>query len=504
MSSLENRTAIIVGAGIGGLSLAALLSKKGFQVEVYEKNESAGGRARVFSQKGFRFDAGPSWYMMPDVFEEFFALLEENIEDHLKLKKLSPSYRIFLQNDNKHHDFFADRQKNKEVFDAIEPGAGDKLISYLEESQRQYQVAKHEFMYKNYDSLFDFFNKRVLREGRKLQIYRNMEQIINKNFSNDLLRRVMKFQMILLGTAPKDAPGMYQLMNHVDFDLGVWYPDEGMFKLPEAIQKIAEKSGANFNFKQPVKKIITQDKKAVGVELSSGQKVYADVVISNADRHHTEMKLLDLSERDLDEKYWDKRKLAPSALILYLGLNKTFPSLAHHNLLFSKDWDENLKQVFDYPDFPSSPSVYVCAPSKSDSTVAPPGSENLFVLVPISAGISYTEKQLDEWVNKTFSLLETNMKLDGLKQAIVYKEVYSVENFAEDYNSYKGSALGLAHTLGQSAIWRPNNVSKKIKNLYHVGSYTNPGIGVPICVISAQNAYKRIMDISDSHPLTNL
>lgn len=504
MSSLENRTAIIVGAGIGGLSLAALLAKKGFQVKIYEKNSTAGGRARIFDQKGFRFDAGPSWYMMPDVFEEFFALLGENIEDHLKLKKLSPSYRIFLQNDDKQYDFFADRQKNKELFDALELGAGDKLVAYLEESKRQYQVAKNEFMYKNYNSIFDFFNGRVLREGRKLQIYRNMEQIINKNFSNELLRKVMKFQMILLGTAPKDAPGMYQLMNHVDFDLGVWYPDGGISKLPEAIQKIAEKHGANFNFNQPVTKIITQDKTAVGVELSSGQKVYGDLVISNADRHHAEMNLLESSERDLDERYWNKRKLAPSALILYLGLNKTFPSLTHHNLLFSKDWDENLKQVFDYLDFPSSPSVYVCAPSKSDPTVAPPDSENLFVLVPISAGISYTQKQLDEWVDKTLSLLETSMKLDGLKQSIVYKRVYSIKDFSEDYNSYKGSALGLAHTLGQSAVWRPNNVSKKIKNLYHVGSYTNPGIGMPICVISAQNAYKRIMSIGDPHPLTNL
>jgi phytoene desaturase len=500
----NKKTAVIIGAGIAGLSLAALLAKKGYQVSVYEKNSSLGGRARIIKHEGFTFDLGPSWYMMPDVFEEFFSLLGEDITEYLTLQKLSPSYRVFLSSDATYQDFYADREKNKEIFNAIEPGSGDKLMTYLDESARQYQIAKHEFIYKNYDSFLDFFNRRVMREGRKLEIYRSMEQIISRTFSTELLRKVMMFQMVLLGTAPKDAPGMYRLMNHVDFDLGIWYPDGGIGTLPLAIADIAKKYGAQFFCDAPVKEIITKDKKAVGIRLESGEVVEADIVISNADLHHTETKLLPAELRDHTDSYWKKRKLAPSAFIMYLGVNKTLPSLSHHNLLFSPDWDKNFTEIFDYHDFPTDPSIYVCAPSKTDKNVAPEGSENLFVLVPISAGITYDQATLDTWSDRTIKILEKNMGMTGLRESIVFKRTYSVADFKQDYNSLEGTALGLAHTLGQSALWRPNNISKKVKDLYFIGSYTNPGIGMPICVISAQNAYKRIEGITDPHPMTEL
>ncbi len=500
----NKKTAIIIGAGIGGLSLAAMLAKKGYAVSVYEKNSTLGGRARIIEHEGFAFDLGPSWYMMPDVFEEFFTLLGEDINDYLSLKKLAPSYRVFLSSDGSYQDFFADREKNQEIFNAIEPGSGEKLVTYLDESKRQYQIAKHEFIYKNYNSLFDFFNKRVMREGRKLEIYRNMEQIISRTFKSELLKKVMMFQMVLLGTAPKDAPGMYRLMNHVDFDLGIWYPDGGIGKLPLAIAEVAKKYGAEFHFDAPVASIVTKDKKAVGITLESGETIHADVVISNADLHHTETKLLPVELRDHSEQYWKNRKLAPSAFIMYLGVNKTLPSLSHHNLLFSPDWDKNFKEIFDYHDFPTDPSIYVCAPSKTDPKVAPAGNENLFVLVPISAGITYDQATLDKWSDRTIAILEKNMGMSGLRELIVFKRTYSVADFKQDYNSYQGTALGLAHTLGQSALWRPNNISKKVKDLYFVGSYTNPGIGMPICVISAQNAYKRIEGLTGPHPLTEL
>jgi phytoene desaturase len=500
----SNKKAIIIGAGIGGISLAALLAKKGYVVEVFEKNATIGGRARVVSEAGYTFDMGPSWYMMPDVFEEFFTLLGEDIHQYLKLQKLSPSYRVFLSSTDAHHDFYADRILNKKIFDAIEPGAGDKLNAYLDESKRQYKIAKHEFIYKNYNSVFDFFNKRVMREGRKLELFNNMERIISRTFSSELLRKVMMFQMVLLGTAPKDAPGMYRLMNHVDFDLGIWYPKEGIGELPKAIGAIATKHGATFHCNAPVRRIITQSGQAIGVELDNGTVHRADLVISNADLHHTEMNLLEPHERDHSERYWNKRTLAPSAFILYLGVRKQFDSLSHHNLMFSKDWDKNFKEIFNHDSFPSDPSIYVCAPSKTDPSVAPKGHENLFVLVPIAAGIEDNETNRTLWTEHTLSLLESKMGMKGLREHITYQKSYSVSNFTADYNSFIGTALGLAHTLTQSALWRPNNVSKKVKNLYFVGAYNNPGIGMPICVVSAQNTYKRIEQITDPHPLTSL
>jgi len=331
-----------------------------------------------------------------------------------------------------------------------------------------------------------------------------MQQIISRTFKNELLQKVMMFQMVLLGTAPKDAPGMYRLMNHVDFDLGIWYPKGGIYALPKAIASIAEKAGANIFFNSPVEQIVTDNGKATGIRLEDGTHVEADMVISDADLEHTETKLLKEEERDHTKSYWNKRKLAPSAFIMYLGLNKQYDSLSHHNLLFSKDWDTNFKEIFNNPSFPSDPSIYVCAPSKTDPAVAPAGSENLFVLVPIAAGITPTSEDITQWTETTLDIIEKHMNMPNLRDSIVYQRTYCVDDFQKDYNSYKGTALGLAHTLGQSAIWRPNNRSKKVKDLYFVGAYTNPGIGMPICIISAQNAYKRIIGDSSTEPLTEL
>jgi phytoene desaturase len=389
-------------------------------------------------------------------------------------------------------------------FEAIEPGAGEKLMDYLDESKRQYTIAKREFIYKNYDSIFDFFNLRVMREGRKLEIYRNMQQIISRTFKNELLQKVMMFQMVLLGTAPKDAPGMYRLMNHVDFDLGIWYPKGGIYALPKAIAAVAKKHGTNIVFNSPVASIKTAHGKAIGVTLENGEEALADIVISDADLEHTESKLLKPEERDHTESYWKKRKLAPSAFIMYLGLNKQYDSLSHHNLLFSEDWDTNFKEIFASPSFPTDPSIYVCAPSKTDPTVAPAGHKNIFILVPIAAGITPSKEDIEKWANTTLDIIEKHMHMPNLRDSIVYQRTYCVDDFKKDYNSYKGTALGLAHTLGQSAIWRPNNRSKKVENLYFVGAYTNPGIGMPICVISAQNAYKRIIGDTSAEPLTEL
>jgi phytoene desaturase len=431
-------------------------------------------------------------------------VLGEDIQDYFTLTRLSPSYRVFLKSKNRHYDFFSDRKKNGELFESIEPGSAQKLFDYLDESARQYQIAKKEFMYKNYDSIFDFFNKRVMQEGRKLEIFNTMKKIIGRTFKSELLQKVMQFQMVLLGTAPKDAPGIYRLMNHVDFDLGVWYPNKGIYELPRAIASIAEKNGTTIHLNSPIKKIIVKDKKVLGVTLESGEDVFADIVVSNADMHYTEQTLLGEELSDRKESYWAKKKMAPSALIMYLGTGKQFDSLSHHNLLFSEDWDLNFKQIFDTDMFPEDPSIYVCAPSKTDKTVAPEGKENLFVLVPIASGLTYDTETLEKWTDNVISILEKNMGMTGLRESIEYKKIYCVKDFERDYHSYKGSALGLAHTLTQSALWRPNNVSKKVKGLYFVGANTNPGIGMPICVISAETVYKRILGITDPEPLKEI
>ena len=314
----------------------------------------------------------------------------------------------------------------------------------------------------------------------------------------------MEYTMVFLGTSPYEAPALYNLMSHMDFNQGVFYPQGGFYELIKALARIAEKNGAVVTTSSPVAEILVANGVAKGVRLESGVTVEADIVISNADMYHTETRMLEPKYRTFTERYWQKRVMAPSAFILYLGISENLPSLAHHNLLFSEDWRKNFADIYDDPRLPDEPSLYVCAPSVTDPSVAPAGKENLFVLVPIASDLEITEAEKDKYADRVLSLMESEMGMEGLRDKIVYKRIYTVENFAADYNAFKGSALGLAHNLMQTAIFRPKNFSKKVKGLYFAGAGTNPGIGTQICLISAELAYKRVHGITSAGPLASL
>lgn len=497
--------AIIIGSGIGGLSLAGLLGKRGYKVTVLEKNEQPGGRANVLtlsSSKGdFLFDKGPSWYMMPDVFEHFFTIMEEDLMDYLRLTRLSPSYRVFMESTKKTYDFYSDIEKNASTFETLEAGSGTVLKKFLKDVGEQYTIAKNEFLSKNYNSIFDFVNWRVMILGAKLPLFKKQSTIINNLFTDEVIRKVMQYQTVLLGTSPFETPGIYTLMNYVDFVEGVWYPDKGIYEVPKALITIAQKYDVSIQTKTSVSEILVSNGIATGVKTSDGNTIFADIVISNADSEFTDQTLLPKEYRTYTPAYWEKRQLAPSAFILYLGIDGKIPSLSHHNLLFSKQWEKNFDEIFTNPTWPTNPALYVCAPSVTDPSVAPPDTENLFVLVPIAAGLQSTPESLLRYRNMIIERMTEYMDIPDLKNRILVEQMYSVENFIKDYNAFKGTALGLAHTLSQTAIFRPNNVSKKVKNLFFVGAGTNPGIGMPICLLSAELTYKRIEHITHSQLL---
>ena len=501
---MEQKSVIIIGAGIGGLALAGMLGKAGYKVTIIEKNEMVGGRARIFSDKGFMFDMGPSWYMMPDVFEHFFEILGEDIKQYYSLQRLSPSYQITLKSDGKSYKFYSDMEKNKALFESIEPGAGEVLEKFLTETKWQYELSKSEFMYKNYNSVRDFMTLRIMRQGAKLPLFKKQKQIIEKKFKSEILRKALQYQTVLLGTAPGDTPGIYTLMNYVDLVLGEWYPSGGIRAIPNSLEKIAKKYGAEIILNAPVKEILVQNNLAKGVLLENGHTLNADIVVSNADVWHTDTKLLPQAFRTKSDKYWNSRVLAPSAFILYLGIKGKLPQMEHHNLLFTKNWEEGFGQIFKHPEWPQDPSMYICVPSKTDASVAPTGDENLFVLVPIASGLEYTEDFAKEYGDKVLGEIAQYYNIPDLKERIVVRHHYSVKDFMADYNAFKGTALGLAHILTQTAIFRPNNVHPKIKNMYYVGAGTNPGIGMPICLISAELAYKRIEKITHPFPLEKI
>lgn len=496
------KRAIIIGAGVGGLATACILGQAGYEVTIYEKNDQAGGRAGTFEAEGFRFDTGPSWYLMPDVFERFFSLLGEDVNKLLKLKRLDPSYRVIFKDTLLGPiDIVGDVEKDGALLESIEPGARNKLRDYLERSSAQYQLAMDQFLYKNYDSALDFMSPQMISKGMRMNVFASMQSYVSKYFSTSEVQKIMQYPLVFLGASPQNAPALYNIMSHIDFNQGVFYPQGGIYTLVETLVKLAKKRGAKIHCKSPVASIRVENGVAHGVTLEDGTSATADIVISNADIHHTEQKLLTPENRSYSDRYWQKRTLAPAALLMYLGVKKQYAHLRHHNLVFSKNWNANFDVIFNTKRWPADPSFYICNPNKTDRTVAPRRHENLFVLVPLPATTRYTDEELEQYANWILETMERTMHLDGLRESIIYKKIVAARDFETTFNSFHGTALGLAHTLKQTAAFRPSNVSKKVDGLYYVGANTVPGIGLPMCLISAQLVYKRLIDDRSGSPL---
>ncbi len=495
------KKAIIIGSGFGGLGTACLLAKAGYEVAVLEKNEQPGGRASVYSENGYTFDMGPSWYLMPDIFAHFFQLMGERVEDYLNLQKLQPSYRIFFKDEHRVVDIYSDLEKDLPTLERLEPGCTKQVREYLKRSGDQYEIAKQHFLFKNYDSILDFLNWKTMIEGSRLSVFTKMDRYVKRFFTSDALQKIMQYTLVFLGSSPYNTPALYNIMSHIDFSMGVFYPQGGIYKVVEALVAMAKKHGASIQTGKEVRRILVKDGKAYGVELADGVVLEADLVISNADIAFTDLSLLPEGSRLHDEAYWKSRTLAPSAFIMYLGVDGRIPELTHHNLIFSKDWKKNFAEIFDRPQWPSDPSMYVCAPSVTDPNVAPAGKENLFVLVPIAPGLDDAPEMLEKYGDKMLALMESEMQIPDLRKRVEYKKFFCGKDFTERYHSLGGSALGLAHTMGQTAIFRPNNIHPRVQNLFYVGAGTNPGIGMPICLVSAELVYKRITGDTSDGPL---
>lgn len=484
-----NKQAVVIGAGIGGLSSAALLAKDGWQVTVLEKNPEIGGRGRVWTEKGFVFDMGPSWYLMPEVFDDFFQTFGKNRENYYQLIRLDPSYRVWYSPQDK-LDIPAQEQNTQALFEEIEPGAGRRLQEYIDLAEYKYRIAMNEFMYRDYRTIFDFFNKKVMTQGLKLNIFTSLDKYVRKYFSNPRLRQILEYAMVFLGNSPYNAPAMYPLMSYIDIRQGVWYPEGGMGKMVEGIARLAREQGVTIRTGSPVRRILTSGNTVCGVETEQGI-INASLVLANADYHHVETDLLAVSQRSFSPRYWKKRVMGPSMFLLYLGVDKKIPALTHHNLFLTEPWDRHFQQIFDQPDWPELPCYYVSCPSRSDASVAPAGQENIFVLVPTAPGLDETPELREAYADKTLRHLE-NLIGENLRDHLVVRRIFTGRDFQTDYNAYKGTALSLAHTLFQTAVFRPSHRSKKVKGLYYSSHYTHPGVGVPMTIISSHVAAMNI------------
>ena len=474
---------IIIGAGYGGLVASALLAKEGHNVTVIEKNEQSGGKASLLVKDGFQFDMGPSWYMWPQAFEKFFEEFNEDASELLELKKLDPSYRVFFD-DGEIIDISSDVEKNYEIFEKLEHNGGEKLRKYLEVCKKQYDIAIDNLVYRTYNSIFDFFSPRMIVNGLRLKAFTNYHKAVKKYFKNPKAQKLLEWISVFLGGDPRNVPGMYSMMSYLDHHHGIYYPKGGMNGLAKKIHEIAEKQGVKFRFNEAVTKINVEDKKATKI-ITENKEYEADLVVNNADYHHGETQLLSEENQTYKANYWEKKTMAISMHLAYVGVKRKIDCLTHHNYFFHENWNEHFNQVFKTPKWPDNPNFYVCCPSRIDENVAPEGMENLFFLVPVASDLEDSDTIRETYFDKVLEKFE-NWTGEKIKDDIIVKSLFTHRDFKNRYNAYKGTGLGMAHTLWQTAVFRPKHKSSKVKNLYYTGQYNHPGVGVPTTVISSQ------------------
>jgi 1-hydroxy-2-isopentenylcarotenoid 3,4-desaturase len=519
-----SKSVVVVGGGIGGIATAGLLARDGYQVTLLEAHARLGGRAGLWEKDGFRFDTGPSWYLMPEVFDHWYKLMGTSADEHLNLTKLDPGYRVYFEpQGGKHAEFLdvrATREDNLAMLEEIEPGSRANMEKYLDSAKETYQIAKEYFLYTSFQSLRTLLVPTVLkRTGTLVRLLTTPIMTFVKRYTkNPKIQQLLGYPAVFLGSSPYIAPSMFHLMSHLDLQDGVLYADGGFTRVIDSMRTVIEDHGVTVVTQARVSAITTEKRsgkaRATGVtyEDSRGDThtLAADLVVSTTDLHHSETKLLPQELQTYPQSYWDKKVSGPSAVLLYLGIKGEVPELLHHTLFFTEDWEDNFSRIFaDKPTVPNPASVYACKPSATDDSVAPKGHTNIFVLVPMPADVSLGHGGIDgsgdpaveAIADRAIAQIAAWSGATDFAKRIVLRRSVGPADFAEDLNAWMGTALGPAHTLMQSALFRSGNVSKKVEGLYFAGSSTIPGIGLPMCLISAEVLVKRVRGDVSTAPL---
>ncbi len=482
----------VIGSGFAGLSAASCLAKDGYDVTIFEKNDQPGGRARKFETDGFTFDMGPSWYWMPDVFERFFNKFGKTAADYYTLERLDPSYRVVF-GENDHLDVPANLENVYELFESIESGSSTQLKKFLNEASYKYEVGMNDLVYKPGRSITELASLKLITGAFKLHVFKSIATYIRKYFKHPKLIQLLEFPVLFLGAMPSKTPALYSLMNYADISLGTWYPKGGMHKIIEGMVSLAKEQGVKFQYKSPVEQISMNSSKAKGL-IINGEEWAADYIVGAADYEHVEQNLLPKKFRKYSSSYWDKRDLAPSSLIFYLGVNKKLDNLLHHTLFFDQPFEQHANEIYTHPKWPDNPLFYVCCASKTDEGCAPQGCENVFILIPVATDLNDNEDIRQKYFEIVMDRLE-NLTGQSIRDHIIYKRSYAHNDFKKDYNAFKGNAYGLANTLMQTANLKPS-MHSKVKNLLYTGQLTVPGPGVPPSIISGQVVAEEIKNIA--------
>ncbi|NNC51133.1 MAG: phytoene desaturase [Flaviramulus sp.] len=482
-------TVNIIGSGFSSLAASCYLAQAGYKVTIFEKNSTIGGRARQLVKDGFTFDIGPTWYWMPDVFERFFSDFNKKPSDYYALEKLNPAYSVYFGKD----DYITIEDTLEKItiaFEKEEPGSAKKLKKFINQAKNNYDIAIKDLVYNPGVSPLELITPATIKKIN--QFFSTIKKDVRKEFKNDRLVKILEFPVLFLGAKPSDTPSFYSFMNYADFGLGTFHPKKGMYQVILAMENLAKELGVTIKVNSPIEKIIVNNKEAKGI-VSNGQNFYSDIVVSGADYHHTET-LLDKPFRQYSENYWKKKTFAPSSLLFYVGFNKKLKNVNHHTLFFDVDFDVHAEAIYDSPKWPENPLFYASFPSITDDNVAPNGKEAGIFLIPLAPGIEDTPELRAMYFDKIISRFE-NLTSQNVKNDIIFRESFCINDFIKDYNSYKGNAYGMANTLMQTAFLRPKLKSKNVQNLFFTGQLTVPGPGVPPSLISG----KLVADLITKH-----
>ncbi|MET1035378.1 MAG: phytoene desaturase family protein [Arthrobacter sp.] len=511
---------VVIGGGIAGLATAALLARDGRQVTLLERNDGLGGRAGRWASDGFQFDTGPSWYLMPEVIDHWFRMMGTSADAELDLVALTPAYRTWFEGHDAPVDVVTGRERAAALFDGMDPGSGRRLRAYLDSAAETYRLAKAHFLYDDFASLRGLLHPAVLARGARLAelLVRSLDGFVAARFRDPRQRQILGYPAVFLGTTPFKAPAMYHLMSHLDLADGVLYPRGGFAALVDAMERVARRAGVRIETGATARRIATDDDGSGGARVAAVEWTSADgathrqparTVVAAADLHHVETELLPGHLRAHPEKAWVRRDPGPSAVLVCLGVRGELPGLAHHNLLFTADWRDNFGRIGAGRDLTPETSIYVCRPSATDDAVAPAGDENLFILVPAPAETSWGSGGIDGGgspkveavADAAIDQLADWTGVGDLRERIAVRRTYGPADFADNFNAWRGSALGAAHTLRQSAFLRPGIRSSKVDGLLYAGSSVRPGIGVPMCMISAELILKAVRGDATPGPL---
>jgi phytoene desaturase (3,4-didehydrolycopene-forming) len=488
------KSAVVIGAGIGGIATAARLARSGFNVTVLEKNAEPGGRTSQLWREGHRFDLGPTLFLMPEVWEQTYAALGEKMSDHLDLRRIDPTYTVHFE-DGLRLQLTANLGQMQTQLESVEKTAFTGFLAYMAEGSRHYKLSLDAFLGRNFRSLPEYLSLHNLPLLLRLKALAKHYANTGRFFNDERLRAAFTFQNMYLGLSPFDAPATFSLLQYTELAEGVWYPMGGMYRAIESLTNIARKLGVQFIFDTAVQEIRVDKSRVSGVIADNGQEFTADVYVGNADLPYIYKELLPPNRT---AKSLDRRQYTCSTIMFYWGVDQAYPQIAHHNVFLGGDYRGSFESIFKEHGLPARPSFYVHAPARTDPSAAPAGQDTLYVLVPVGHLDEGTRQDWDVMIARAreavLQRLASDMGVHDLREHIKFEIVYQPRTWKERFNLEKGAAFGLSHNFMQVGYLRPQNRHRKFRNLYFAGASTHPGTGLPIVLLSAKLATERILE----------